>query len=304
VAMDWYLGRTIQHNGQTYPVKHPWCASSACARVMRKLAELDASTTVRSLASYECKREAHVPTVLAPNFAFALPADFGDDATCAAACRRAYADFDNRFRYSLTATMPRKLDLEDAEQRDLLREFYNKFSSFAGGLGRRPYLRKRDISWTLFVEAAHRHCPDVDVPWLIDWDLRCAMASATERPAPKNGQCEYCVSFRRIAQRAKCSRPRREPADVAPPTFTGESYVVLEAGAAPELLCLPVVGATAGGLVPDHVKGTKCLRCWACNDCNVRHTPLYDTSSNPRAVLRRQADATNMRLEYYGQTLV
>jgi hypothetical protein len=36
----------------------------------------------------------------------------------------------------------------------------------------------------------------------------------------------------------------------------------------------------------------------------VRHTPLYDTSSNPRAVLRRQADATNMRLEYYGQTLV
>ena len=132
-----------------------------------------------------------------------------------------------------------------------------------------------------------------------------AAPPAKERPPPPNGQCEFCESVERIATRASSVRARREPADVDPPTFTGESYVVLEAGAAPELLCLPVVGATAGGLVPDHIKGTKCLRCWACEGmCNRRRTPVFDTSSNPRAVLRRQADATNMRSDYIGQTAV
>ena len=125
------------------------------------------------------------------------------------------------------------------------------------------------------------------------------------RPAPASGQCEFCASLERIATRASHVRARLEPAHVEPPTFTGESYVVLEAGAAPELLCLPVVGATAGGLVPDHIKGTKCLRCWACHGkCNARRTSVFDTSSDPRAVLRRQADATNMRSDYVGQTSV
>ena len=123
--------------------------------------------------------------------------------------------------------------------------------------------------------------------------------------AARSAKWRRAPSSERIATRASSVRTRREPADVAPPTFTGESYVVLEAGAAPELLCLPVIGATADGLVPDHIKGTKCLRCWACeHKCNAGRTPIFDTSSNTRAVLRRQADATNMRSDYVDQTLV
>ena len=305
VSLDWFMGRTIRHNGRECPVEHPWYASSACELVARKLAQLDRSTKVRSLASYEGRRVSGRPHVLEKGFTFHFPRDDGDsNATCAQKCWAAYGTFEEQNGYSLTETMPRQLDLADPEQRELLYEFYEKHSSFANGKGRRPFLRKNDVSWDGHVVAAHRHCGDVDVPWLIDWDNRCKLASAKERPAPPNGQCEFCASLQRIATRASSVRARLEPADVEP-TFTGESYVVLEAGAAPELLCLPVVGATADGLVPDHIKGTKCLRCWACQGkCNARRTSVFDTSSNARAVLRRQADATNMRSDYVGQTAV
>lgn len=306
VSLDWFMGRTIQYNGRACPLELPWYTSSACERVARKLAQLDESTLVRSLASYEGRRVSGRPHVWAECFTFHFPRDDGDNnATCARKCWTAYKAFEEENGYSLTETMPRQLDLADPEQRALLLEFYEKHRSFANGKGRRPFLRKNDVSWDLHVVVAHRHCGDVDVPWLIDWDHRCAMASAKERPAPASGQCEFCASLERIATRASSVRARREPDDVEPPTFIGESYVVLEAGAAPELLCLPVVGATAGGLVPDHIKGTKCLRCWACQGkCNARRTSVFDTSSNPRAVLRRQADATNMRSDYVGQTAV
>ena len=83
-------------------------------------------------------------------------------------------------------------------------------------------------------------------------------------------------------------------------TFSGRDRYLLP-GAAPAS-SHPLPAAGSADLVPDHIKGTPILRCWACQSCNTQLTPTYDLSSSVRASLYGAADASNLRADRVSTT--
>lgn len=202
----------------------------------------------------------------------------------------AFAQFKADNGWDLLVTEYRHLDWRNLVHCTFREEWFLKWNGFADGDGLRPWCLGTELGWDTMVDLIK----DLEGPeagaWVRDFNDRGEAQAAASRAKPD--ACEHCAAKRIAALAASKCHTRR----AAPSLFASGAvrYVV------PHVPLHPA--ARAADLVPDHVKGTPCLRAWACETCNVQETPTYDISSDVQASLRGAADALCLRDDIIGTT--
>ena len=269
----------------------PYWESAYRQRMLADTAAAQLSGEMRLIGDYEGSR----PTRDAPAFAsrycrFPVPERCDDPDERARLWEAAFADFRRRYGWDLRATEYWGLDWRNLEHCAFREEWFRKWNSLADGDGMRPWTLGADFSWEKMVEVMEVHVGRDFAAWLRNFNDRCERAAAASRAKPD--ACEHCAQKRLAALAARRSHTRR----AAPSLFrSGSVRVVL-----PHVPLRRAAGAAE--LVPDHVKGTPCLRAWACPPCNIQETPTYDISSDVRAALHGAADASCLRADTIGTT--
>ena len=276
----------------TVPANRSYPHSNARQRL---LAALDARSgaTVRPADAYERARPYGAEKFAQPGWDFDLPDDKGTDEECAAAFEARYAEYYERTRFNLRATEARRIDFKNPVHRHIRRKWFRKWKELAGGDGRRPWFLRTLLKWKRMVEVMTVVEGADFGEWLQAFDDECReLARASSPTAPLN--CEHCASFPAAVEHARSGvRGAPGPASI----FRDRRYVRFDTVAA-------AASGIRGGesLVPDHIKGTPILRCWACHGCNSSLTDLYDSAYEVHQTLINAADASAASVDHFGVT--
>ena len=269
---------------------NPYWGSVPRLRMLLDTAAARRSGETRRIGDYEGSRPTPDAPAFASRFRFPVPERCDDPDERARSWEDAFAEFKRRYGWDLRATEYWGLDWRNLEHCAFREEWFRKWNSLADGDGMRPWTLRTDFSWDTMVEVVEVHIGPDFAAWLRDFNDRCERAAAASRAKPD--ACEHCAQKRLAALAARRSHTRRG----APSLFrSGSVRVVL-----PHVPLRRAAGAAE--LVPDHVKGTPCLRAWACPPCNIQETPTYDISSDVRAALHNAADASCLRADTIGTT--
>ena len=276
----------------TVPANRSYPHSNARQRL---LAALDARSgaTVRAADEYERARPHGAKKFAQPGWDFDLPDDVGTNDECAAAFEARYAEYYRRTGFNLRATEARRINFKDPVHRHIRRKWFRKWKDLAGGDGRRPWFLRTLLKWNRMVEVMTVVEGAEFGEWLRAFDDECReLARASSPTAPLT--CEHCASFPAAVEHARSGvRGAPGPASI----FRDRRYVRFDT----------VAGAASGirggeGLVPDHIKGTPILRCWACHGCNTQLTDLYDSANDVHQTLTNAADASEASVDHFGVT--
>ena len=269
---------------------NPYWGSVPRLRMLLDTAAARRSGETRRIGDYEGSRPTPDAPAFASRFRFPVPERCDDPDERARSWEDAFAEFKRRYGWDLRATEYWGLDWRNLEHCAFREEWFHKWNSLADGDGMRPWTLGTDFSWDTMVEVVEVHIGPDFAAWLRNFNDRCERAAAASRAKPD--ACEHCAQKRLAALAARRSHTRR----AAPSLFRSGSVRVV----------LPHVplrrAAGAADLAPDHVKGTPCLRAWACPPCNGQETPTYDISSDVRAALHNAADASCLRADTIGTT--
>ena len=269
---------------------NPYWGSVPRLRMLLDTAAARRSGETRRIGDYEGSRPTPDAPAFASRFRFPVPERCDDPDERARSWEDAFAEFKRRYGWDLRATEYWGLDWRNLEHCAFREEWFRKWNSLADGDGMRPWTLGADFSWEKMVEVMEVHVGRDFAAWLRNFNDRCERAAAASRAKPD--ACEHCAQKRLAALAARRSHTRRG----APSLFRSGSVRVV----------LPHVplrrAAGAADLAPDHVKGTPCLRAWACPPCNGQETPTYDISSDVRAALHNAADASCLRADTIGTT--
>jgi len=261
----------------------------------RLRAALDARSgaTVRPVDEYERARPHGAKKFAQPGWDFDLPDDKGTNEECAAAFEARYAEYYQRTGFYLRGTEARRINFKDPVHRHIRRKWFRKWKELAGGDGRRPWFLRTLLKWNRMVEVMTVVEGAEFGEWLREFDEECReLARASSPTAPLN--CEHCASFPAAVEHARSGvRGAPGPASI----FRDRRYVRFDTVAA------AASGIRGGeGLLPDHIKGTPILRCWACPDCNGQLTDLYDSAYDVHQTLTNAADASEASVDHFGVT--
>ena len=276
----------------TVPANRSYEHSNARQR-LRAALDARSGATVRPADEYERARPHGAKKFAQPGWDFDLPDDEGTDEECAAAFEARYAEYHRRTRFNLRATEARRIDFKNPVHRHIRRKWFRKWRDLAGGDGRRPWFLRTLLKWNRMVEVMTVVEGVAFGEWLREFDEECReLARASSPTAPLT--CEHCASFPAAVEHARSGvRGAPGPASI----FRDRRYVRFDTVAA------AASGIRGGeGLVPDHIKGTPILRCWACHGCNGQLTDLYDSAYDVHQTLINAADASEASVDHFGVT--
>ena len=277
------------------PGEHPYWNSPKRALMLADTARALLSAGARPAAAFELEPPVGAGPFAAEGFYFAVPECSNDPAERERRWEDAFREFEERNGWSLRATEAKLIDFKNPRHCEIREMWFLKWNGLAGGRGRRVWCLRTDLSWNKMVEVMEREEGADFKKWLDGFDETCAAFAAESRPQ-RPASCEHCAAMRIAGLRARRSPSGR----FAVSTFSGRDRYLLP-GAAPAS-SHPLPAAGSADLVPDHIKGTPILRCWACQSCNTQLTPTYDLSSSVRASLYGAADASNLRADRVSTT--
>lgn len=265
--------------------------------VRRRLrAALDAisGATVRPADEYERARPHGARKFAQPGWDFDLPDDMGTNEQCAAAFEARYAEYYRRTGFNLRGTEARRINFKDPVHRHIRRKWFRKWRDLAGGDGRRPWFLRTLLTWKRMVEVMTVVEGAEFGEWLQAFDDECRELARASFCGMVPLTCEHCASFSAAVEHARSGvRGAPGPASI----FRDRRYVRFDTVAA------AASGIRGGeGLLPDHIKGTPILRCWACHGCNGSLTDLYDSANDVHQTLINAADASEASVDHFGVT--